>query len=198
MCQTWCWFSIKILSYQYKKSYCEDKTILRPSYLHNGIFFSAKMAFSIWIMAQVSGCEEAILSNIPQSSVGCCNVLSLAQVCLSWHLDTLISTYQHCAGSYSTCEANHCIVNRTLRVAQIFNMFNSTVARCISVINIVWSQSTSFISNIRPNIPIYSWVKSLAVHLSPGPAGSRRLTHVIRAWRSCPNEWIFSLTGCMQ
>ena len=31
------WFNIKMSSYQYRKSHCGDKTIFRPSYLHNGI-----------------------------------------------------------------------------------------------------------------------------------------------------------------
>ena len=31
------WFNIKMLSYQYRKSHCGDKTILQPSYLHNGV-----------------------------------------------------------------------------------------------------------------------------------------------------------------
>ena len=30
------WFNIKMSSYQYRKSHCGDKTILWPSYLHNG------------------------------------------------------------------------------------------------------------------------------------------------------------------
>ena len=30
-------------SYQYRKSYCGDKTILRPSYLHDGISCTGKM-----------------------------------------------------------------------------------------------------------------------------------------------------------
>ena len=29
------WFNIKMSSYQYRKSHCGDKTILRPSYVHN-------------------------------------------------------------------------------------------------------------------------------------------------------------------
>ena len=33
------WFNIKMLSYQYRKSHCGDETVVRPSYLHNGIFF---------------------------------------------------------------------------------------------------------------------------------------------------------------
>ena len=30
-------------SYQYRKSHCGDKTILRPSYLHNGISYTGKI-----------------------------------------------------------------------------------------------------------------------------------------------------------
>ena len=35
--------SIKMASYQYRKSHCVDKIILRPSYLHNGIPYTGKM-----------------------------------------------------------------------------------------------------------------------------------------------------------
>ena len=45
-------FNIKMTSYQYRKSHCGDKTILRPSYLHNGIFHAGKMTSLYWIRAQ--------------------------------------------------------------------------------------------------------------------------------------------------
>ena len=48
------WFNIKMLSYQYRKSHCGDKTILRPSYLHNGISYAGKTTSLYWIRAQVS------------------------------------------------------------------------------------------------------------------------------------------------
>ena len=48
------WFNIKMTSYQYRKSHCGDKTILRPSYLHNGISYTGKTTSSYWIRAQVS------------------------------------------------------------------------------------------------------------------------------------------------
>ena len=38
-------------SYQYKKSHCGDKTILRPSYLHNGISYTGKTTSLYWIRA---------------------------------------------------------------------------------------------------------------------------------------------------
>ena len=38
-------------SYQYRKSHCGNKTILRPSYLHNGISYTNKMTYFYWIGA---------------------------------------------------------------------------------------------------------------------------------------------------
>ena len=52
----WCaggWFNIKTTSYQYRKSHCGDKTILRPSYLHNGVSYTGKMTSLYWIRALV-------------------------------------------------------------------------------------------------------------------------------------------------
>ena len=46
------WINIQMLSYQYRKSRCGDKTILRPSYLHNGISYTGKMTSLYWIRAQ--------------------------------------------------------------------------------------------------------------------------------------------------
>ena len=42
------WFNVKMTSYQYRKSHCGDKTILRPSYLHNGISYTGKMTSLQW------------------------------------------------------------------------------------------------------------------------------------------------------
>ena len=39
-------------SYQYRKSCCGDKTILRPSYLHNGISYTGKTESLYWIRDQ--------------------------------------------------------------------------------------------------------------------------------------------------
>ena len=36
------WFNINMSSLQYRKSHCGNKTILRPSYLQNGISYVAK------------------------------------------------------------------------------------------------------------------------------------------------------------
>ena len=43
------WFNIKTSSYQYRKSHCGDKTILRPSYLHNGISYTGKITSLYWV-----------------------------------------------------------------------------------------------------------------------------------------------------
>ena len=48
---TWGWFNIKMSSNQYRKCHCGDKTILRSSYLHNGISYTGKMTCLYWIRA---------------------------------------------------------------------------------------------------------------------------------------------------
>ena len=48
------WFNIKISSYQYRKSHCGDKTVVRSSYLHNGISYTGKMTSLYWISPLVS------------------------------------------------------------------------------------------------------------------------------------------------
>ena len=45
------WFNIKTSSYQYRKFHSGDKTILRPSYLHNGISYTGKTTSLYWIGA---------------------------------------------------------------------------------------------------------------------------------------------------
>ena len=46
------WFNIKMSSYQYRKSHCGDKTVVRSSYLHNGISYTGKMASLYWFSLQ--------------------------------------------------------------------------------------------------------------------------------------------------
>ena len=45
-------FNIKMSSYRYRKSHCGDKTILRPSYLHNGIFYTGETTSLYWVGVQ--------------------------------------------------------------------------------------------------------------------------------------------------
>ena len=47
------WFNIKMTCYQYRKSHCGDKTVVRSPYLHNGISYTGKMTSSYWIRALV-------------------------------------------------------------------------------------------------------------------------------------------------
>ena len=44
------WFNTK-MSYHYRKSHCGDKTVVRSSYLHNGISYTGKMTSLYWIAA---------------------------------------------------------------------------------------------------------------------------------------------------
>ena len=44
-------FNKNMTSYQCRKSPCGDKTVVRSSYLHNGISYTCKMTFLYWIRA---------------------------------------------------------------------------------------------------------------------------------------------------
>ena len=46
-------FNIKTISYRYRKYHCRDKTILWPSYLHDGISYTGKTTSLYWIAAQI-------------------------------------------------------------------------------------------------------------------------------------------------
>ena len=75
-------------SCQYRKSHCGFKTILRPSYLHNGISYTGKMTYLYWIRAQMS-------------------VVSLAAATLRWRHNghDSVSNHQH----------HDCLLNRLFR-----------------------------------------------------------------------------------
>ena len=55
------WFNIKMLSYQYRKSHCGGKTVVRSSYIHNGISHTGKMSSLYWIGAQVLYFTDALV-----------------------------------------------------------------------------------------------------------------------------------------
>ena len=46
-------FNIKMSSYQYRKSHCGDKTVVRSSYLHNGISYTGNMISLYWTRALI-------------------------------------------------------------------------------------------------------------------------------------------------
>ena len=53
------WFNIKMTSYQYRKSHCGDETVVRSSYLHNGISYTGKTTSLYWIKAQATSMHKA-------------------------------------------------------------------------------------------------------------------------------------------
>ena len=61
------WFNIKISSYQYRKTHCGDKTVVRSSYLHNGISYTGKMSSLYWIGALVNELVIEILKTSHRS-----------------------------------------------------------------------------------------------------------------------------------
>ena len=58
------WFNIKMSSYQYRKSHCGDKTVVRSSYLHNGISYTGKMTSLYWFSPLNSSLTYFYLPNL--------------------------------------------------------------------------------------------------------------------------------------
>ena len=63
---TWGRLNIKMSSYQYRKSHCGDKTISRPSYLHNGISYTDKITSLYWIRTLLPGVHLLTKTNWDQ------------------------------------------------------------------------------------------------------------------------------------
>ena len=62
-------FNIKMTSYQYRKPHWGDKTILRPSYLHNGISYTGQTTSLYWIGAlSLTFCKSEVSSPCAPSS----------------------------------------------------------------------------------------------------------------------------------
>ena len=59
------WFNIKMSSCRYWKSHYGDKTVVRSSYLHNGISYTGKMTFLYWIRGLV---VIGIITHLQQKS----------------------------------------------------------------------------------------------------------------------------------
>ena len=87
-------------SYQYRKSHCGDKTVVRSSYLHNGISYIGKTTSVYWIRAQfymyVTTHLLILLLVISISNRG--------QMCLLWtwwrhEMETFSTLLAICAGN---------------------------------------------------------------------------------------------------
>ena len=73
---------------QYRKSHCGDKTVVRSSYLHNGISYTGKMRSLYWISPQIEIVSLCILFSALVDNNICRNVMTFRD---KWHVDTQIS-----------------------------------------------------------------------------------------------------------
>ena len=64
------WFNKKMSSYWYRESHCGDKTVVRSSYLHNGISYTGKKLSLYWIGAQTPAKLPRIFPGAPGNIQG--------------------------------------------------------------------------------------------------------------------------------
>ena len=83
------WFNIKMSSYQYRESHCEDKTVMRSSYLHNGNSSTGKMASLYWINPLITS-GSLIDQFLSQWGKGL-HIWFYVTCCYSWAIYIIIS-----------------------------------------------------------------------------------------------------------
>ena len=75
------WFNIKMSRYQYRKSHCGDKTIVRSSYLHNGNSYTGETASLYWI----NPLQASEFSNRLSNAIQCSLSSETKKVVLKFH-----------------------------------------------------------------------------------------------------------------
>ena len=92
------WFNIKMSSNQYRKSHCGDKTVVRSSYLYNGISYIGKMISFDWIGPLVPSRRHFITNYRADSAM------------------TLVSHQWYYATYMSRCCLAHCLCTVKVRL----------------------------------------------------------------------------------
>ena len=62
-------FNMNMSSYQYRKSHCGDQTVVRSSYLHNGISYTGNTTSLYWMRAQIYSALSCVCHLRPQCNV---------------------------------------------------------------------------------------------------------------------------------
>ena len=145
------WFNIKMTSYQYRKSHCGDKTILWPSYLHNGISYTGKMSSLYWIGA------------LEHHSIKCVNILIFLSGKLSWNCrlwykqylgvwtDKWFKNYDICTYSYDTLTNDIFIVFISRYNQESSRLEKLVTLQHLLVLSVSVSGPTSFTSGHKSN-----------------------------------------------
>ena len=127
-------FNIKMSSYQYRKSHCGDKTVVRSSYLHNGISYTGKMSSLYWIGAQsIIWTHDSVLSMKPMEIIF--NILT-------YH----IHTSMYCLMNFKTFPfARHC--NYCCDLSEISYVLINVFFQGSQIPLICWSNDSIFQRN---------------------------------------------------
>ena len=93
-------FNIKMPSNQCRKSHCGDKTVVRSSYLHNGISYTGKTTYLYWIKAQGPNWIERCYDTLRRTQT----MISLSNEDSSWWQDLVVwsSTSNGCIYGHAT------------------------------------------------------------------------------------------------
>ena len=158
------WINIKITSYQYRKSHCGDKTILRPSYLHNGISYTDKITSLYWIRALVCNRSSVLSCAVPwcdkQSSTG------------AWVFDMFDPTWQDWLTANEGNSACHRIhlrqKQKTVMLIEIKGAVSLRFSQGLTIlmcINLKLKADTNFLLFVlcRHRSKVYNWLHNFMI-----------------------------------
>ena len=121
--------NINMSSYQYRKSHCGDKTVVRSSYLHNGISYTGKMSSLYWIKALVWGesWDTIVISKRIVTADGVAHIwhqcifrdhnhglnrpVYVTTVLNKWHICELLQTFDNLFHNKTVVSSGSCAVS---------------------------------------------------------------------------------------
>ena len=125
------WLNIKMSSYQYRKSYCGDKTVVRSYYLHNGISYTGKMSSLFWIRALASiNIDSNLVYEILQSYVALYCVPSFQEFCMDLRKYLVISG--RIMSFLARGHSNDCRIYYCVRDVGVIHSEQWSAVKCVS------------------------------------------------------------------
>ena len=132
-CICWCpgpRFNMNMLSYQYRKSHCGDKTVVRSFYLHNGISYTGKMSFLYWTGAVVPLAQGIYIHHNEMADRYMWGVTLLHNFKFDWSCFLELKWLFRCGHIYSIFHEIVCVFSEKMLIIKHTDWYIGCVCLC--------------------------------------------------------------------
>ena len=177
-------------SCRYRKSHCGDKTISRPSYLHNGISYTGKVSSLYWIGAQTGIMQHRAQSHIKKQRNLTTAKLHILKKIITHRENTIafiIGLYLIFRWHVTQHVETEIVTQADFRPGPRFNIKMTPYQYRKSIVEIRWSYLHNEISYTDKKISLY-WIgaqnpdkidrKRLRLESPPRLSGSKTVLHL--------------------